>query len=234
MLAPDDAALVRSHRSLPGLRTALDPEAVATGVARTLPAFDVVSAEATYLRFKPPTGALVGYRLTRHDGTRLHAYVRTVADAHDAKLAKAVASARRGEGTAAAQLTPHCAVLVEPSDHDLPAVARLTDPHRRRRLLARALPTPVTDDWSVECLRYKPERRWVGRLETPDGTAMLVKVHRADRHRAAVAGSAAFASVPVATARLLGSSRRHRVTLHEWVDGVTASRIDDSLMIPST
>ena len=231
MLGREDARVAALHPSLPGLRVALDPTAVAGEVARALPALDIVDAEATYVRLKPPTSCLVGYRLTRGDGTGIEAYVRTASDADAAKLRKAVDAARRraGHDAAAALLAPSTAVLIAPSDHELTAVVRLADPQQRRRVLERALDRPVHEGWRIEPLRYKPERRWVAVLAEPDSRRLLLKVHRSDQHRAAVAGARAFGRSVVPASRLVGSSRRHGVTVHQWIEGhVAASALADA------
>lgn len=241
MLTPDDAAVAGRHATLPGLRVILDPAAVTEEIARALPALGVVAAQATYVRFKPPTSCLVGYRLILNDGDDVDAYVRTTASVDDPKLKKAVAAARlrSGGSTTAALLDPCTAVLVHPSDHDLPALARLAHPEQRRHILARALDAAPTDGWQLQRLRYKPERRWVGRLTDMAGTHLLLKVHRAAQHAAVVAGAAAFRRAQAPVSELVGSSRRHGLTIHQWVDGSTAADVlstdsPDADAVPST
>lgn len=226
MLTADDAALVARYPSLPGLGLVLDPSSVAARVAAAIPSLGVVSATAGYVRFKPPTSCLVGYRFTLRNG-EIDAYVRTAATTRDAKLAKAVVVARQRAGgqSSATLLDARTALLVHPSDHDLPALARLRDPDLRRHVLARALDAAPADGWQLQRLRYKPERRWVGLLTDAAGARLLLKVHRSDEHRDALQGTRAFAGTGVPVSRLVGSSDRHRITLHQWIAGASADEV---------
>lgn len=219
MLAPDDAALAARHPALPGLRLLLDPEAVAEAAAGCLPELPVVGAEATYVRLKPGTSAVVGYRLALRDGVRLDAYARTSTTPDDPKLAKRLGTAAGAQPPSAVLLDRRTALLQASADPHLPALVRLLDPDRRPALLARALDRPPADGWGLQGLRHNPERRWVGRLVGPEGTPLLVKVHLPARHRRAVAAAEAFAAARVPAAHLVGSTRRHAMTVHGWVDG---------------
>jgi aminoglycoside phosphotransferase (APT) family kinase protein len=108
-----------------------------------------------------------------------------------------------------------------PNDPHLPAVRRLADPSARPRLLRHLLPDR-RDLWSgaVEPLRYKPERRFVGRLDTPDGPQAVLKVHGEQRYARAVASAASIRSRgSLAVPRLLGRADRHRVVALEWQPG---------------
>ena len=228
MLSPDDATLV--HRAaIPGLALVLDPEAVADRVASVLPALGVTGATATYVRYKPATSCVVGYRLAVPGG-QLHGYVRTSVAPGDEKLVKVVDGTRRhsrGE-VAAALLGPGAVVVLAPHDHDLPVLRRLADRDEGGALLRRLLgPAATEGGWWLEPLRHNPERRWVARLHGADRVTRSLKVHRPVDHHRAVAGARAFATVAgdVPAASLLASSRRHGVAVHEWVEGSTAAAV---------
>src|SRR3989442_3500782 len=63
MLSPPEADLVRRDGVLPGLATALDPDALLAALAPALPTADVRAASVRYVRYKPHTNCLVAYRL---------------------------------------------------------------------------------------------------------------------------------------------------------------------------
>src|SRR3989442_2420560 len=63
MLSPPEADLVRRDGVLPGLATALDPDALLAVLAPALPTADVRAASVRYVRYKPHTNCLVAYRL---------------------------------------------------------------------------------------------------------------------------------------------------------------------------
>src|SRR3989454_10171088 len=63
MLSPPEADLVRRDGVLPGLATALDPDALLAALAPALPTADVRAASVRYVRYKPHTNCLVAHRL---------------------------------------------------------------------------------------------------------------------------------------------------------------------------
>ena len=63
VLSPADADLVRRDSALPGLATLLDPEAFLATLRQAMPAVGGVAASITYVRYKPGTSCLVGYRI---------------------------------------------------------------------------------------------------------------------------------------------------------------------------
>ena len=168
MLAADDAGLAARDRRLPGLRLVLDGDAVTEALGAAHPQLRVTRATPAYVRYKPGTSCLVAYRLRLADGTERDAVARTYPDASHAKLAKVLATAPRPtDGTGlAALLDPRTVCTLEPHDPDLPALVRLAHPGMRAALVARALDVDVdaVDGWTLTRLRYKPERRWVGRV----------------------------------------------------------------------
>src|SRR2546426_8004296 len=63
MLSAAEADLVRRDTAVPGLATALDPEAFLAALRRVVPAADVRGADITYVRLKPRSYARVSYRV---------------------------------------------------------------------------------------------------------------------------------------------------------------------------
>src|SRR4051794_14026842 len=83
MLSTPDADLARREPALPGLATLLDPDAFAEALRGAAPALRPRAARVTYVRYKPGTSCLVGYRV-ESDGSAFLAFATTHrADARD-------------------------------------------------------------------------------------------------------------------------------------------------------
>src|SRR3990172_4956978 len=88
MLSPSDADLVRRDPALAGLATVLDAEALVAALRRSLPEACLGAAEITYLKYKPGTNCLVGYRL-EVSGIAVEAYAKAYRLDVESKLRKA-------------------------------------------------------------------------------------------------------------------------------------------------
>lgn len=191
MLSSADAAVVRRDPRLPGLRLLLDDDLLA----------GLLGAPVTrcYLRYKPGTSCVAAVRLADGEDVLVTAYD----DEGRAKVDKTLAvvppdAVRLHDADRRLLATRSCA------DRDLPALAALSDPRRRRRLLRRLLPgVRVPRDAELTGLAWKPHRRWVG-LVRLDGTAVVLRAYRPqDAHRSAdVLGHLGAAAA--ATPTLLG------------------------------
>lgn len=227
MLRAEDA-LVLDRAGLAHTAWVLDPEAVTAAASDAFPHLGITHGEAVYVRLKPHTSCVVAYRFTAHAGV-VEAQVRAHATASDPKLHKPVDVAhQRVPGADAAVIGEHTVIATARHDRDLQALRRLLDPERQDELLSSVSggrPGP----WELECLRYNPARRWVGRATSPGGAPVAVKVHSADGYASARSGIDAFATHPGLAAPMIGSSRRHRIVVHPWIPGGTAAdAIDDA------
>lgn len=200
MLTPADAALAHRDRALPGLAVVLDPEAVLdrSGLAERGPR--AVDAEATYVRYKPGTSCVVGYRLVTDAGPVL-AYAKAYHPGDTAKLGKARQKEVPDPAVGWGVVTDHAdtvLVATASSDRDLPALAALTDTRRREALLRRVLRSD-RDLCNVEPrpLRHKPERRWLGLVERDGVPVALLKAYRVDDVEAARTGQELLAGPAV-------------------------------------
>ena len=172
MLSCADLSLVARDPSLPALRLLLDEDVLAE-----LLGGPVVRC---YLRYKPGTSCVAAVRLADGQDVLVTAYD----VAGRAKAAKTLA------------VVPPAAVLlhdqgtrllatVSHADRDLPALAVLADPRRRRRLLRRLLPGATgAEDAEITGVAWKPHRRWVG-LTHLDATVVLRAYRPQDAGRAA-------------------------------------------------
>jgi Phosphotransferase enzyme family len=219
-----DADLAARDELLRDLALVLDGEHVAATLSEARPDLDVRAATATYVRYKPGTACIVAYRLQIAD-EEVAAYVRLQHPDGAAKLDKPVG---RGDspgplGTGAVPL-PGLSAMLYGASHDrrIAAMPALVDPARRPHLLERAVPDcPELWNAAMHPLRWKPERRFVARLEGADGMTAVLKAfateHERHRQSAVALGGGGRPRTPV----LLGGSRRHAVLVNEWLPGVS-------------
>jgi hypothetical protein len=225
MLSAADSELVRLDPGLPGLGTLLDPEAFVARLRQSLPSLDLESAKLTYLKYRPTSRCLVGYRLQGVQGWELDVSATTYPSSQRGRLARARKLAMEvGSGTGLIVLDD-CASIVQvfPRDRRLPALARLADCGKRRRLLDELLPgRPEFRHAGIYSLAYKPECRHVALVQARDGTRAIIKAYRQDAYEAARLVANAFeARGGLRIPRLLGHSDRHRLLAFEWLPGRT-------------
>lgn len=223
MLSPADAELVSRDPELPGLALLLDPEAVAEQLADSLPDSAIQSATPTYLRYKVATNCLVAYRIRSASGEVLayaKAHGRDAADKLEKVRGKRQVGGALGTGTILLN-EPGVVFHLFPNDAKLPLLRRLDEPGELRRLLERALEDHSgLWDARVTPLRYKPERRFVGRLDAPDGERAALRVYGEDDFVSASNSARRLGSRGrLRLARRIGVSKGKRVIVTEWLPG---------------
>jgi hypothetical protein len=73
---------------------------------------------------------------------------------------------------------------------------------------------------TLHTLRYKPERRWVGRLVIDDQPRAVLRVYAKHEYKTAVHNAKAFVSCgPLRLANRIGRSNRRRIVAVEWLHG---------------
>lgn len=222
MLSSPDADLVRRDPGLPGLAMLLDPEALAARLREALPDADLEQLQPAYLRYKPGTSCLVGYRRESTGSVTLYAVARRANDAE--KLRK---TSRRP--AAADQLGGGILLLEDkavqvwsfPEDGRLQSLARIVDPDARFSLFrTRFMDLPGLWVSTLFTLAYKPERRYVARLLGCTGVHAALKLYTEEGFHSAIAAAKAFrSSGPLRVARRLARSSRHHAVLFEWLPG---------------
>lgn len=207
MLTAADHDLVRRERHIPGLRMALDADALLEHVASRWPrgAATPTHASIGYLRYKPGTSLLAGLTLRRGDGVS-NAFVKACGPGSAAKLAKLRASGDEDPVGWGALVDDELrlAVVDATSDRRLPGL---------RELL-------VTTTEQVEPLRYKPERRWVGVLGRDGRRDRLVKIHRPDGAAADVGAQHALVAAGLPVPALVETCEPLGLLAYQWIDGV--------------
>ncbi|MCA9258335.1 MAG: hypothetical protein KDA61_03995, partial [Planctomycetales bacterium] len=234
MLYQDDRHVIAADRQLPGLElllnndAALDLFAESSATRHLLP----MRVVCNYLRYKPGENCLGAYTLFTPEGRR-YAALRTYGASGADKLEKAAS----WTSPLSAELRPdvcrrwQTAVWPFPLDSRLKALPELADVETRDALLARiAAHRPEWQGASLECLRFKPLRRFVGRLHRDGAALACVKMHTAHRYEQIRRTSkvASHWSCAAATQVIARSSRR-RLLVTDWIDGAPLVEfLDDS------
>lgn len=216
MLSPADAALAARDRAIPGLALLFDPEAFAAELRRALPEDAPCALVPSYVRYKPGTNCLVAYHLT-HAGSTARVYARGYAAEMRGKLAHPGAAPR---GPFVLD-KPGIAVYGWPYDRQLGSLPRVQSPRTYARLLDALCPErPDLGTASLVHLRYRPERRYVGRLVGAERGDALLKLYCADDYGPARAAAGAFQpGGPLALAAPIGADDEQRALLFPWRPG---------------
>src|SRR5262249_25332795 len=185
------------------------------------------AARPHYLRYKPGTGCLAAIRVGTSRG-EFDVYAR--AWRHDAsdKLnnvhKREIVPGPLGPGVV---VLPDLGMTIHsyPNDHELTALSILADAPRRSRLLAKSLPgREELVDRPLELLRYKPERRFVGRVLDSHGRGVVLRCYDDDGFAQATRAAAALSRAGLMTG-LLATVAHRRVALWEWIPGRTGAEL---------
>ncbi|MCY7397895.1 MAG: aminoglycoside phosphotransferase family protein [Sphingomonas bacterium] len=223
MLSPPDLDLARRDAALPGLATILDPAAMVAVLQRARPGIGFDDATIHYVRYKPGTSCLVGYRVKVDGEDVLFGAQARRPDARD-KLAKARAkpgvSGRLGPGRFV--ITDLALIIsVFPNDRRLPQMERLADPGKVRGLVRElAADYRPARGSRLEMLDFRPGRRWVARLVGESGPVVLVKVHAKRDFARAWRNAASFTSRDsLIVPEPVGKSPGWHAVAVEWICG---------------
>ncbi len=223
MLSPADADLVKRDPALPGLVTLLDPEAFVETLRPHLAGFDLRCARLSYVRYKPGMNCLARYQLVV-DGIELYAYAKAHGPDAPIKLDKTREwdDAPSPLGIGSLVLHDHAiSVYLFPNDRKLKTLPRLADPDTKHKLLRKSLPErPDLWEGTLVPLRYKPERRYVARLDTDEGPQAVLKFYTPLGYSLAKQRIRAMTSSgPLRMARRVGHSDRYQILAFEWLPG---------------
>ncbi|EGA69478.1 hypothetical protein VISI1226_09869 [Vibrio sinaloensis DSM 21326] len=207
-----------SDDHIPGMPILFDSPQITGLFSEIFNISGVEPVQREYLRYKPNTSCLCLYQ-TKYAGQFHLFYAKAFSD--PAKVSKAVEKMT----TTSTLAQSHCKVDIEnqvvlyryPCDNRLSGLAALITPHERRSLLQRALFDNTQVLCSVTPLQYKPERRFVGRLNFPNGTQAVVKVYTQERYTAVAKSYLKRDTSPFATLR--GKSDKHCLLIYDWIEG---------------
>lgn len=223
MLSPADADLVRRDPAVPGLAVLLDDDAVR--------AFVGAPVLRRYLRYKPGTSCVLGATVEL-DGAVADVFVTAYDDEGAVKIDKVADGAPPGSVLASDPARGVVAATAS-ADRDLPFLALLADPRRRRRALRRLLPDlPRVHAARLSTLSYKPMRRWVGLLEPAQGPAFVLRAYRPADVAGAAAAVRELAEGAPRTPRLLADDPGLGVLVLEYIPGRTLDDLLDGDAVP--
>ena len=223
--------LLRRERSIPGLGVMLDPSRLLECLRGNLDISKVDDIKLNYLRYKPGMNCLARYELKTNDGT-ICAY----AKAHGQDSASKVEKSRDRPAISSA-LGPGRIILKDqqlifstfPNDAKLFNLQYLSDTTNRKRLFTRVFgaDSQWRDSVPGETLNYKPERRYVTRLQRPDGQEALAKFYTNSGYIKANTISRKlnhnrFAYCP----ETLGRSTKYNVVAYQWRPGTTLRQLN--------
>jgi len=192
---------------------------------------EIDSARPTYVRYKPDAGAVIAVELV--SGAAVHlGYLRYSVD--PSRVRRVVAKAMRMRptttplGDGVRWLDENAALFLFPNDYRVRRLRWVTSGRKIRHIVASAFPEdgPYRGGKSnVEILRYKPERRVVGRASLEQRaedrpTRSLFYRLSADADACTVAGmNGAARAVGLPVAKPLGVSEDGRLHLEEAIVG---------------
>ncbi len=228
MLSQADANLVARDYRLPGLKCLLDPQAFRDMLDRALPDLCLDAVEIGYVRYKPGTNCLSAFTL-EVAGRSVRGYAKAYRTDDWDKLHKA-----DERSIVAGPLGPGRFIIEEyaievvffPNDNKLRTLRKLFDDTSGPKLLARTFPDrPDLQAGTVHHLRYKPERRFVARLDTDGEPQAVLKLYSHSAYAAAQRAVETFdRSISV-----VGQSDRHCMLAFAWRAG---TQLADSISGP--
>lgn len=222
MLSRHDAQLAHRDPSIPSLPLLFDEEAFRQRLNEARPPSRFKNISLNYVRYKPGTSCIAAFEGETETTTiQFYAKGMSLDTAHKLRKASQRISGYGEENRGLILEDTAVAVYFFPEDHDVTILPRLSVAKSRRDLLQETL-NGHEDLWDVELdtLRYKPERRYVAQMVTPDGGSALLKVYAGNDYHSAQRGGKIFNSREhLRVAKRLGRSNRHKMIILEWLDG---------------
>ncbi len=218
MLQAPDKYIVEKESALPGLRVVLDPKQFIEYLREAFPELKPTFVRPTYVRYKPNTSCLVHYEVETKLGVN-NAYTRAYRKDKLEKLERTHLSNLKGESCCVIN-DKALTIYKYPFDRKLKYLPNLFNEETHNKLLKRNLPDSLLkQNISIQPLVYKPERRFVAKLEGANYLAVL-KMYNQENLMRARANARAFSSKGnLHIARMLGRSRRYGTLALEWLEG---------------
>ena len=223
MLLADNIDLVKRDCAIPGLCIVLDPELFIKALKPFFSDCYLREAEITYIRYKPGMNCLVTYSLETSGGN-LEVY----AKAHGYDCLTKFQKARERECVAVAGIPGRIfledislIISLFPNDSKLKCIRRLGDTIAREKLFRRLFPD-IPEFWGGHMckLTYKPERRYVGRLNGINGASTVLKFYTETGYLAAYERHKVLgACKSVRFAEMVGHSNSNYIMAFEWLQG---------------
>lgn len=224
------ANLVRRDPGIPGLGLLLDPPGLLAELGRRVDVNSIGAIRLTYLRYKPGVNCLARYEL-HANGHRYDAYAKAFGDDAVTKLDKSmertVCEGVLGPGRT---VLAHSQLVFStfPNDAKLVSLQCVADEDFRRRLFGRLFGhgSAWLDCHFAQSLNYKPERRYVARLEKSDNESVLAKFYSQTGYDKArmisrKLGGDRHGFYP----ETVGRSKKYKVVAYRWRAGATLRQL---------
>jgi aminoglycoside phosphotransferase (APT) family kinase protein len=235
MLSSADYRLIRCEPDLPGLNQLLDEDAFAETLQQINSHLSIYQIRKTYIRYKPATSCLVGYELDI--GKPIHIYAKAFATGNVRKLKKyeqrsKASNFREAEPTVKASLLTELQSVILPcaNDYKLTQLNTIISSRSRQALLQRVCPQQFNlKTASLQVLRYKPERRWVAKLQDNQHDRAIIKAYIPKGYSAARRNAEIWQTIaPSYTIPTLGESSVDHLLIFPWITGQPLSTLLNS------
>nr|WP_169050408.1 aminoglycoside phosphotransferase family protein [Brenneria salicis]NMN90416.1 putative aminoglycoside phosphotransferase [Brenneria salicis ATCC 15712 = DSM 30166]RBP60137.1 phosphotransferase family enzyme [Brenneria salicis ATCC 15712 = DSM 30166]RLM29996.1 hypothetical protein BHG07_13230 [Brenneria salicis ATCC 15712 = DSM 30166] len=220
MLLDADITITQSDTALPGLRLLLDTETL-LGTLRRLPRFaDTRALSVTYLRYKPRTSCVAGLELVSAAGECCHYYANALTTERfmqtwrRRRYQKLV---KTEDPFAPTALAAFALILFHPLNDPVISHLRPLYQSSATNMLSGLLPPAQTSAITWRLLRYKPERRFIAALDTPEGHYAVLRCCHPSAFDGMLAGATLSASM--GHTRILGHDAGKRLLLTQWQAG---------------
>ena len=228
MLSPSDAALAARDRAIPGLGLLLDPDALGAAIEGGGVALSGLTID--YVRYKPGRNCLSRFTATAGPGREpLTGYAKAYRADEGVKLEKArQRETTPGPAGVGRLVLPEWLIEVcfLPNDNKLRQLRRLANPRAIDRLSRHLLPAGMEwDGGPLTALNYKPERRYVARLDTVESGPAILRFYSESEYRPERAQLAERISPGVRVPRQLGRYDRRQALAFEWLPGRSLDRL---------
>ena len=217
MLQASDKYIVEKDSAIPGLRVMLDSEAFLEQLKEVF-LLEPISVKPTYVRYKPNTSCLVRYEMETELGIS-DVYARAHRKDALEKLEKARLSNLKGESCCVIN-GKALIVYKYPFDRKLKYLPRLVNEETHHKVLKKSLPNDFLEqNISIQPLVYKPERRFVAKLEGESCTTVLKMYNQESLIKAKLNAEAFSSKDNLRIARNLGHSPKYGTLTFEWLEG---------------
>lgn len=216
----DDRVLIAKESQIVGLSILLNDEKMLALMRSYFPSEEIHKVKRSYLRYKPATNCLVKYQVLGKSGES-HWYAKAFTDKDQDKLVPLTVPTTNFQLTPMVFISQRVVLYPFPFDAKLKVLTRLLDPSDLQQLFMRALyPNTIEDPniQRVEILQYKPERRFVAKLEMTSGEMVVLKIYTQQRYQLAkIARRRKLHSQHLLD--MIGRSDKHRLLIYRWIEG---------------
>ncbi len=220
MLSIADTSLIERDKAILGMKTVLDQEAFLNALQTAKPELNITGVQLTHIRYRVTRYCLGSYQIKLDNGSEpLQVHLTAF---NSKAYNKLMSSNNRPISHHHIILQDQVVLSIFPGDIHLIALDQLMNRERRQSIVKTLLPAHLeAGQGKFETLRYKAERRYVGRLALNNGNSALLKHYRKREYQKSVLATNIHAptSEQLRIPRLLGSSQSYQSLMFEWLPG---------------